>query len=303
MGGVFFSIVIPVYNAEKYILTAMQSVKEQTESGYELILIDNASTDSSAEKIDMFMKENSEMRIKKIEFAVNQGPGGARNAGINEAEGEFVCFLDADDYWYPNKLERMKSFIKDNDGMDVYWHWEDQIGNNSKRTARYRRINNRNPYLDLLYNSNCLSPSATIIRTSLIREQQGFSTNLVSGEEDYDCWLRLAREGAKFCLLEESLGVTLIHPGNFSANYKKHFTGVINMLHTHFTYLSEHSDNPDKIRKDWKHIKSHYLCSLGRRLSVSGDRKGAMDAYKQSLHEDAFYLKTYAGILLALLHV
>lgn len=302
MGKVFFSIVIPIYNAEKYISTALQSVKDQSESDYELILINNGSTDGSDTAIDIFIKENPEMRIKKIAFVENQGPAGARNAGIEEAAGKYVCFLDADDYWYSNKLERIKKIIQNNEQMDVFWHWEDQVAGSSKKTAKYRKVNNGNSYLDLLYNGNCLSPSATVIRTSLIKEQHGFRTDLVSGEEDYDCWLRLAREGAKFCLLEEALGVTLIHPGNFSANYKKHFPGVIRMLNTHFVYLEEHSDNPNKIKKDWQHVKARYLCSMGRRLSVSGERKDAMNAYKQALHADAFYLKTYAGILLHLLH-
>src|SRR5690554_102793 len=99
-----FSVVIPIYNKLPHLERSINSVLNQTFQDFELILIDDASTDGSSEKIKTF----SDPRIK-IHTRNEPGPGGyaARNLGIEKAQGEWVAFLDADDEWYPNHLEKM----------------------------------------------------------------------------------------------------------------------------------------------------------------------------------------------------
>ena len=100
------SVIIPVYNAEKYVKQAIDSVKKQTYTNYEIIVIDDCSTDNSVSKIegvDIFIK------LKK-----NSGAAIARNKGIQVAKGEYIAFLDADDIWMENKLEEQVNFMKKN---------------------------------------------------------------------------------------------------------------------------------------------------------------------------------------------
>jgi glycosyltransferase involved in cell wall biosynthesis len=97
------SIIVPAYNAEKYIADAIGSVLRQTYPYFELIIVDDASTDRTAEVVQSF----SDQRIKLIRHASNKGPGAARNTAIEAANGKWIAVLDADDQWKANRLERL----------------------------------------------------------------------------------------------------------------------------------------------------------------------------------------------------
>jgi glycosyltransferase involved in cell wall biosynthesis len=103
----FFSIIIPVYNREKLIQRAIQSVLDQTYENWELIIIDDGSTDSTAQII----KGNNDNRIRYF-FQKNAERSVARNNGILKANGEWICFLDSDDYFLSNHLLSFYNFIK-----------------------------------------------------------------------------------------------------------------------------------------------------------------------------------------------
>ena len=103
------SIIVPAYNAEKYIADAIGSVLRQTYPYFELIIVDDASTDRTAEVVQSF----SDQRIKLIRHASNKGPGAARNTAIEAARGKWIAFLDADDQWKANRLERLVDVLKD----------------------------------------------------------------------------------------------------------------------------------------------------------------------------------------------
>ncbi|MEY0154184.1 glycosyltransferase family 2 protein, partial [Providencia rettgeri] len=108
------SIIMPCYNAEQYIKDSINSVLNQTYPHFELIIIDDLSTDNSINIINSF----SDNRIKLIQLAQNGGAGVARNTGIEAAQGRFIAFLDSDDLWRPNKLEmQLKHMIKGNHSL------------------------------------------------------------------------------------------------------------------------------------------------------------------------------------------
>lgn len=97
------SVIIPYYNRETMLLRALKSVKSQTFTDFEIILIDDGSTDKSHKIVDDFINENLHINIKNI-YQRNMGPSIARNNGIKRAEGEYIAFLDSDDEWLPEKL-------------------------------------------------------------------------------------------------------------------------------------------------------------------------------------------------------
>ena len=103
------SIVVPVYNAERYLKDTLQTVLDQTYEKWELLLVDDCSTDTSVEII----KTYKDKRIKLILQEKNSGAAVTRNRGIVEATGEYIAFLDADDIWMQNKLKNQIQFMKE----------------------------------------------------------------------------------------------------------------------------------------------------------------------------------------------
>lgn len=105
------SIIMPAYNVEDYIEESIRSVIEQTYSNWELIIIDDRSTDQTISKVEPFLADN---RIKLLVNECNLGGAGTRNRGIDMASGRFIAFLDSDDLWSPEKLEQQVDFMLSN---------------------------------------------------------------------------------------------------------------------------------------------------------------------------------------------
>lgn len=109
------SIITPNYNASKYIAATIESVQKQTYSNWELLIVDDCSTDNSVEIIKTFQKNDA--RIKLLELTQNAGPAIVRNEGIKQAQGNYLTFIDADDIWLPNFIETSLKKIKESEGF------------------------------------------------------------------------------------------------------------------------------------------------------------------------------------------
>lgn len=123
------SIITPIYNSEKYIESAIKSVLDQTYSNWELILVDDCSTDKSIQVIGPILKKNN--RIKLIRLKTNQGAALARNEGTKIAEGDYIAFLDSDDLWLPQKLS-VQIELMNSKGIDVCFSSYELIDENGK---------------------------------------------------------------------------------------------------------------------------------------------------------------------------
>ena len=116
------SIVIPAYNVEDYILTTIDSVISQTYQNWELLIVDDASTDKTSELVES--KARNDKRIRLLRQTENTGAAVARNVGIREAEGRYIAFLDADDWWYPSKLETQIRFMREHNCQFTFTAFE-----------------------------------------------------------------------------------------------------------------------------------------------------------------------------------
>lgn len=116
------SIVVPVYNAEKFLADTIGSVQTQTYDNWELLLVDDCSSDKSVGIIEKYQKDDK--RIKLISMKHNSGAALSRNAGIDKATGQYLAFLDADDLWAKNKLETQIAFMQKNDYAFTYTDYE-----------------------------------------------------------------------------------------------------------------------------------------------------------------------------------
>ena len=199
------SIIIPTYNRAFCIERAISSVINQTSTDWELIIIDNNSTDNTVEVINNFLDDR--ILIAKID---NNGiVAKSRNLGIKLANGTFVAFLDSDDWWVPKKLEIALHQLEL--GSDFVYHDLYKISKFPIVTKKHRRIPSRAlscpVFVDLLTNGNTIWNSSVVVRRSFLEEIGGFSEEKdLVGSEDFDGWLRISKLSEKFDRLEGVLG-------------------------------------------------------------------------------------------------
>ncbi|MCM1133950.1 MAG: glycosyltransferase [Clostridium sp.] len=196
------SIIVPVYNAGLYIEEAIDMVQAQTYRNWELILVDDCSGDDSREKIKG-RAAGDEERIRLIAKPVNGGAAGARNTGIEAAEGRYIAFLDADDIWKPEKLEKELAFMKDKQAAFCFTAYE--FGDeNAKGTGKVVHVPAQLSYEKAL--------SRTIIFTStVLLDTEKTGRELIHmpeiKSEDTATWWKLLRNGFSAYGLDEVLAI------------------------------------------------------------------------------------------------
>ena len=130
------SIITPVYNSEKYLNQCIQSVLSQTYQNWELIFVDDCSTDNSANLIKVFV--NKDKRIKYVKLSENSGAGVARNKGIEASSGKYLAFLDSDDFWHEEKLNKQVFYLKSNKDSIVYSQYYIVVGDSNIPTYKIK---------------------------------------------------------------------------------------------------------------------------------------------------------------------
>lgn len=210
------SIVIPTYNRAHCIARTINSVIEQSVTDWELVIIDNNSTDSTLEIISSFSDE----RISTSQIENNGIVAASRNLGIRLSRGKYVAFLDSDDWWVPEKLEISVSALKD--GNDIVYHDLYKITKLPVAESNYSRVRTRalsSPvFSDLLSNGNALNNSSVVVRRSFLEKISGFSEEKdLLGSEDFDGWVRISKHTEKFERLESVLGYYWDGGGNVTS--------------------------------------------------------------------------------------
>jgi glycosyltransferase involved in cell wall biosynthesis len=209
------SVVIPTYNHARYLGRALQSVLDQTYTNWEVIVIDNHSTDNTDEVMASF----SDPRITYLKIHNNGVIAASRNAGIRAAKGEWIAFLDSDDWWTLNKLQ--VCFDSVNHKVDLVYH-DLEIVSEQSRVFRRKIIKSRQvnaPVLiDLLENGNALSTSSVMVRLKLLNKVKGMneSPNMVAAE-DYNTWLRISQLTDGFKYISKQLGFYQLHNQGISS--------------------------------------------------------------------------------------
>lgn len=231
-----FTVVIPAYNAAQFIVDCLDSVERQTFGDYEIVVVDDGSEDGTATLVEHWADQHRDQSLR-LHHQPNRGIGAARNAGVLRAQGEFVAFLDADDRWLERKLERVAGHLAPHPKLDVVCHDEWCIDRTGQR--RFLRHGPYTRYEDLLFRGNSLSTSATVVRREPVLAVGGFSEDLrINGAEDYDLWLRLARDGCRFGYLNEVLGIYRVHDGGISGRAVEHARNTMSVIDAHFRALA-----------------------------------------------------------------
>ena len=206
------SIVIPVYNGERFLRESLESVFAQTFQDYEVLCVDDGSTDGSP----ALLKEYG-ARVRVIRQA-NAGQSAARNAGVEAAVGRFVAFLDQDDRWYPSKLaQQVATLNAEPDVVLVHCNYDkmDSSGHMlAAGVALAERASALASPLGRLVGEALIFPSAMLVRRDVFQRVGGFGPEL-RGYEDFDLIARLKLEG-RFVLVPESGMAYRVHTGGFS---------------------------------------------------------------------------------------
>jgi len=210
------SVIIPNYNYARYLDQAIQSVLKQTYSNLELIVVNNGSTDDSLKVLEKY-----ENRILLIDQA-NLGQSGARNSGLSIAKGELIAFLDADDFWEPNKLESQSQLVNDSTQL-VYcgiMQFKDSVDDNKQIILPKHRGDCSNNFIDLLGASIVLSGESTaLFSRDLLVKVGNFDTELNS-TAGWDFFRRCSRF-TNFDFVNQPLVNYRLHSSNMSKSNTK----------------------------------------------------------------------------------
>jgi glycosyltransferase involved in cell wall biosynthesis len=208
------SCIVPVYNGEAYLGEALDSILAQTWRPLEIIVVNDGSRDGSAAVAEAYGAV-----VRVIEQA-NAGCAAARNAGLAAATGEFVAFLDADDFWHPEKLDRQMARFEARPDLDytvthVQNFWQDDVREEEERHRRHKRAQPIPGYVH----------GTLLCRRSLFDTLGPFETAVNHG--DATLWFLRARDsGAKGELLPEVLMRRRLHPENRSRTYAERSRGT-----------------------------------------------------------------------------
>lgn len=279
------SIIIPVYQAEKYIAATIQSVLKQTYENFELLIIDDGSPDKSIEICRQFQ----DPRIK-IFRQQNRGLSGARNTGIRNAQGEYLAFLDPDDLWLPEKLEKHVQHLNETPDVGVSFSRSAFIDEDGKSLGIYQmpRLKDIDPHHVL-----CRNPigngSAGVFRKQVfaaIKYQDnihGYVEDFYFDEhfrvsQDVECWLRIVFQTSwKMEGIPEALTLYRVNSQGLSSSWQTKLESVEMILEKTRSYA------PKFVAKWKKPVKAYYLRYVARRAVSARDASKAVELFNRAI--------------------
>ncbi len=282
------SVIIPTYDRMEMLGAALDSVAAQTFQDFEIVIVDDGSTDGTRE----YVASRSE-RIRYF-WQPNQGVAEARNHGLRVIHSEFVAFLDSDDLWKPEFLDKTVSLLRQNPDLALVYTRFTSMDAAGRVLPRHNKTPFAGDVTLRLFASTFIHTSAVVARSHVIRDAGGFDGRL-SHNEDYDLWLRLSLRH-RFGLIPEPLCLRRCHPNSLAHNgcTPEVLLRKANLLHRFY----EHGGGKPKIDAQVANdrlAKVYY--TAGKALCRAGRSKEARDALRRSLEFDRGRLKTWLWYL------
>lgn len=280
-----FSVVIPTYNRSFFLDELLSNLLKQTFTDFEILVCDDGSTDDTKQIVESYQTKSNKVYYF---FEDNWGgPAKPRNIGIQQAKGEWICFLDSDDLWTQNKLFEISKVITHD--VDVIYHLFSTNYSKSSVIGKYKKSNLYSLHEDLLVNGNKIVNSSLVVRRSKLVAINGLSEDKkLVGVEDYHLCIRLALAGCKFRFVNKVLGLYRLNDSNISADYLKQVDKV--------EYMQEQfkSNVSQVIHLKMKSLiaymrASHYRKGLrARRLFLEAIKYGSFDIKIKSMYKFCF---------------
>ena len=269
------SIVMPCFNAGQHLPRSLASVRAQTLADWELIVVDDGSTDGSAH----WLAPQAEPRLRLLQRP-HQGASAARNSGIDHARGEYIAFLDADDTWAPDFLQRLRAALLDRpDAVLAYCGWQ-KFGVPAAEAKPFVPPDYETPDKRTLLFAACRWPiHAALARRAPLLDCGGFPTHLQNAE-DYALWLELATRGP-IVRVPEVLAQYHFHgSGQASAHRAR---AALQLLDAQHAYLARHPDFARSLGPDRRRMPYQGLLRAGFAAYWARDLPAARTLFRRAL--------------------
>jgi len=279
----FFSIIIPTYNRAEKLRRALKSLETQSFRDFEVLVCDDGSTDDTGLVVESFADK---LPLRYLHEENWGGPARPRNNGLKAADGEWICFLDADDWWYQGKLAEVASRIED---ADVICHDCDVYSEAGKRPVKKRGRHFDSPaFAELMTNGNAIITSSVCVRKNVLEKTDRFlEDKSLIAIEDYELWLRLSRLTDRFLYIPQSLGAYWVDGENISEYTEKYVAREIAVNRKYIDYLCP----ADRLESEL--LLSYKIGIAKKCLGLFDESKGY---FLKAMRSRRLKIKTYALI-------
>jgi glycosyltransferase involved in cell wall biosynthesis len=285
------SVIIPTYNRGYIIRQAIESVLKQALRDLELLIIDDGSTDNTGEVI----KSIFDPRIRYF-YKQNGGPASARNVGLSNAKGEFIAFLDSDDFWPENYIQIMLFHLENNNKFGMAYSPITLIYPDGRETKSYKGPEGKSGWITLdLFKRGFIWPSAVVFRNSIWKEFY-FDESLNKVSEDSDAFLRLSIR-TPFLFVPD---VQAFHRLTSDSISVEAGVSCARMLVLERFYFKLGGDRIIPVKIARRRL-SHACRKIAEDRRIKGSRSAALKLYKHAIHYWPFDLRLYLGLGQALL--
>ena len=223
------SVITPAYNSGSYIRNTIESVISQTYQNWEMLIVDDCSTDSTIQIAEEYSKKDD--RIKIIKHIKNQGVAAARNTALSEAKGEYIAFLDSDDMWMPQKLDVQYRFMEDNGYVLTYTAYQKYFSETGEK-GKLITVPKKMTRSSIFYNT------AIACLTVMVNKKVAgdFRMPLLPHSEDQCTWQAILAKGYVACGLNENLALYRVSNNSLTGNKVKAAKRQWNMYRKHYGF-------------------------------------------------------------------
>jgi len=268
------TVIIPIFNRAQELIRALDSLALQTDLDFDVIVCDDGSTENIRVVV---LGYEDRLRIRYFRSETSQGPGSARNVGIKSAQTTWVSFLDSDDWWFPSRIKQIREFLDDE--FEVVYHQlqVERLDNSIRANPKHGSlmgipITEPDVVFSMIRRGNPLPTSATTVKRQLLLDVGCFNiSTCVMGVEDFECWMRLAIQGAKFKFLPKALGSYFVGGSQLSTMDFLHYKRYFNLYRLFLGILPGHYIS---------FARSKYSYQLGV-LALRVDRAVAKEHFRQ----------------------
>ena len=242
------SIITPTHNVESYISQTIRSVIDQSFQSWELVIVDDASSDNTVELVDSFLV--SDHRIRMFSNSKNIGPGPSRNRGVEEAKGRYIAYLDSDDYWHPDKLDIQIAKMRSSNAAICFTSYN-MVSELQPEKSRIVTAPPSLSYEDLLVNT-IIGCSSVVVDRELVED---LSMPALKRRQPLVLWLRILRQHGSAVGVPEVLVTYRVRSNTVSSNKFKSAIGVW------------------RVYRDFEHLSLIKSCKCFFLYSIRGFRK------------------------------
>ncbi len=287
------SIIIPTYNSSLFIKRTIESILAQTFTDWELLIIDDCSTDDTVNLINEFIKNNQRIKLLKTEKN-SGGPALPKNLGFRFSAGEFVAYLDHDDEWLPNKLEKQMSVFENSKdkNLGLVSCGAFLVSEKNKLFSTFIPLKKENLLPEILLRNPIYSNSSVLMKRTVI-ETVGERDKTMKYSEDWDMWIRIIEAGYNIDHVCKPLFKYHFHKENTT----KKSSAIIKIKDAEYVF-----EKHKNLYLKYNYIHIGYF-RLGVMYFLGGDSKRGRQCFKNSIKVNKLFIPAYIGYALSVLGI